>query len=279
MILVNVLMFVAIASGLVLLMINREELALDTGLRTREAARAQAIVRGGEVSAIVALRRDAETAGDVDHAAEPWAQLAEKDAAIEGGSFSLAISDAEGRFNINSIRGDDVGAIMLFHTIANAVGLDQGLMMAASEYVREHGPIADLRPLRAAGIAPEVADRLERLVTALPGKTSLNLNAADQEMLHLLFRDPVVAERLVQIRQARGYLTRDDLTAQNMTMPHGATFKSSHFWVRTQATVGGTKQQGTSLIQRRQGDDGRWDVVPVARWRGAAVPPGAPALP
>ena len=38
MILVNVLMFVAIAAGLVLLMINREELALDRGLRTREAA-------------------------------------------------------------------------------------------------------------------------------------------------------------------------------------------------------------------------------------------------
>ena len=58
MILVNVLMFVAIASGLVLLLINREELALDRALRTREAARALAVVRGGELSAVVALRRD-----------------------------------------------------------------------------------------------------------------------------------------------------------------------------------------------------------------------------
>jgi general secretion pathway protein K len=47
MVLVNVLMFVAIAAGLVLVMINREELALDRALRTREAARALAIVRGG----------------------------------------------------------------------------------------------------------------------------------------------------------------------------------------------------------------------------------------
>ena len=61
MILVNVLMFVAIASGLVLLMINREELALSRGLRTSEASRALAVVRGGEVSAIVALRRDGES--------------------------------------------------------------------------------------------------------------------------------------------------------------------------------------------------------------------------
>jgi general secretion pathway protein K len=39
MILVNVLMFVAIASGLVLLMISREELALDRSLRGRNRAR------------------------------------------------------------------------------------------------------------------------------------------------------------------------------------------------------------------------------------------------
>ncbi|KAK0357815.1 hypothetical protein LTR94_037888, partial [Friedmanniomyces endolithicus] len=59
MILVNVLMFVAIASGLVLLMINREEVALDRSIRSREAARALAIVRGGELSALSALQRDA----------------------------------------------------------------------------------------------------------------------------------------------------------------------------------------------------------------------------
>ena len=72
MILVNVLMFVAIASGLVLLMITREEIALDRGLRVREASRAMAAVRGGELSALVALRRDAETAtgGDEDQRAD-----------------------------------------------------------------------------------------------------------------------------------------------------------------------------------------------------------------
>ena len=102
MILVNVLMFVAIAAGLVLLMINREELALDRGLRTREAARALAIVRGGELSAVVALRRDAEQSPEVDHVGEPWAKLSESGAPIEGGSFDLAIADAEGR--LTSIR-------------------------------------------------------------------------------------------------------------------------------------------------------------------------------
>jgi len=124
-----------------------------------------------------------------------------------------------------------------------------------------------------------VADRLERLVTALPGTTSLNLNAANQEMLALLFRDPLIAERLVAIRDRQGFLTGKDLTDQNVSLPWGTSFRSNTFWVRTRATIGGTSQQAATLIQRRRAPDGAVEVVPVERWRNAAVPPGAPPLP
>lgn len=279
MILVNVLMFVAIAAGLVLLMINREELALDRGLRTREAARAQAIVRGGELSAVVALRRDAEKSPEVDHVGEPWAKLSENGAPIEGGTFDLAIADAEGRFNINSVRTGEVASTILFQTIGNEVGLKPEQIVAAVEYVRLRGPVTDLRPLRLAGIEPKVADRLEKLVTALPGTTTLNLNAADQEMLALLFRDPLIAQRLVAIRERQGFLTAKDLADQNVSLPWGTSFRSNTFWVRTRATIGGTSQQAATLIQRRRSPEGVVEVVPVERWRNAAVPPGAPPLP
>jgi general secretion pathway protein K len=279
MILVNVLMFVAIAAGLVLLMINREELALDRGLRTREAARALAIVRGGELSAVVALRRDAEQAPEVDHVGEPWAKLSESGAPIEGGTFDLAIADAEGRFNINSVRTGEVASTILFQTIGNEVGLKPEQVVAAVEYVRLRGPVTDLRPLRLAGIEPKIADRLEKLVTALPGATTLNLNAADQEMLALLFRDPLIAQRLVAVRDRQGFLTAKDLADQNVSLPWGTSFRSNTFWVRTRATIGGTSQQAATLIQRRRSPDGMVEVVPVERWRNAAVPPGAPPLP
>lgn len=279
MILVNVLMFVAIAAGLVLVMINREELALDRGLRTREAARALAIVRGGELSALVALRRDGEQAPEVDHVGEPWAKLSENGAPIEGGSFDLAISDAEGRFNINSVRSGEVASTILFQAIGSEVGLTPEQIVAAVEYVRLQGPVTDLRPLRLAGVEPKVADRLERLVTALPGTTTLNLNAADEEMLALLFRDPLVAQRLVEVRARQGYLTAKDLSDQNVSLPRGTSFRSNTFWVRTRATIGGTSQQAATLIQRRRRDDGTVEAVPVERWRNAAVPPGAPPLP
>jgi general secretion pathway protein K len=273
-----VLMFVAIASGIVLLLISREELALDRGLRMREAARALAVVRGGELSALVALRRDGEVAPDVDHVGEPWAKLSESGAPIEGGTFDLAIADAEGRFNINSVRTGEVASTILFQTIGNEVGLKPEQVVAAVEYVRLRGPVTDLRPLRLAGIEPKVADRLEKLVTALPGATTLNLNAADQEMLALLFRDPLIAQRLVAVRDRQGFLTAKDLADQNVSLPWGTSFRSNTFWVRTRATIGGTSQQAATLIQRRRSPDGTVEVVPVERWRNAAVPPGAPPL-
>ncbi|MGK6355970.1 general secretion pathway protein GspK [Sphingomonas sp. DT-207] len=279
MILVNVLMFVAIAAGLVVLMINREELALDRALRAREAARAMAVVRGGELSALVALRRDGETAPDTDHVGEPWARLSEAGAPIEGGSFDLAIADAEGRFNINSVRRGDAASTILFMGVGEAAGLTPEQIVAAIQYVRLEGPVTDLRPLRLAGIDPKVADRLERLVTALPGRTTLNLNAASEEVLAVLFRDPLVGARLAQIRDRQGFLTQKDLADNNVTLPWGTSFRSNTFWVRTRATIGGTSQQAATLIQRRRTPDGRFEAIPVERWRNAAVPPGAPPLP
>jgi general secretion pathway protein K len=278
-ILVNVLMFVAIASGLVLLMINREELALDRALRTREAARALAVVRGGELSAVVALRRDAVTSPDEDSMAEPWAKLSERAAPIEGGSFDLAIADAEGRFNINALRSGEAASIVLFQTIGHEVGLTPEQIVQAITFVRLRGPVTDLRPMRLAGFDPKAVDRMERLVTALPGTTAINLNAADVEMLRLLFRDPLVAQRLDEVRARNGRLTLKDLTDQNVTMPWGTSFKSDTFWVRTRATIGGTSQQIAALIQRRKLPDGTPVVAAVERWRGAALPPGVPVLP
>lgn len=277
MILVNVLMIVAIAAGLVLLMINREELGLDRALRLREASRAMAVARGGELSALVALRRDAETAPDADYRAEAWGRVAENGVAIAGGTFDLAIADAEGRFNLNMLRSGEAGAVIRFTDIGHQVGLSDDQIVKLIQLVRLTGPVTDLRPLRFVGVDPKVAAQLERLVTALPGSTSINLNAADPEMLAVLFHDPMVAERLVKTRERQGFLTPKDLTDNQLEQPVGTSFKSSTFWVRTRATIGTTSQQLATLVQRR-GKGEEAEAVPVARWRNAAVPPGAPAF-
>jgi general secretion pathway protein K len=279
MILVNVLMFVAIASGLVLLMISREGLALDRSLRGREAARAAAIVRGGELSAIAALRKDLREAPDVDHGGEPWAGIGAKGVAIDGGSFDLAISDAEGRFNVNTLRSGEVVPVVLFQKLARIAGLSDEQTTAAIAFVRAQGPVSDTRPVRLLpGADQDAIARLERMVTALPGVTAINLNSADPELLGILFDDPLVAERLAAIRKRNGQITLRDLSDQKVTQPPGTSFRSDTFWVRVRATIGGTGQEGATLIQRRRPETGPAEVVPVARWRNAAVPPEAPTL-
>ncbi len=279
MILVNVLMFVAIASGLVLLMIGREELALDRALRSREAARAAAVVRGGELSALAALQRDALATPQVDHAGEAWASIGANGAAIDGGTFDLAVSDAEGRFNVNMLRSGDAVPVILFQKLARVAGLDEQQTVEAIAYIRTQGPVSDIRPIRLIpGADPAAIARLERMVTALPGKTTINLNAADEELLAFLIGDPLAAQRIVAIRKRNGQITLRDLSDLKVSQPPGTAFSSNTYWVRVRAKIGDTTQQGATLIQRRRSAQGAVTTVPVARWRNAALPPEAPAL-
>ncbi|WP_448657683.1 general secretion pathway protein GspK [Sphingomonas sp. CJ99] len=279
MILVNVLMFVAIASGLVLLMINREELALDRALRVSEAARAMAVVRGGEASAVTALRRDMIDAPTIDHAGEPWAAIAEQSVAIDGGVFSLAIGDAEGRFNLNNLMTGDVIETIRFQDIAKAAGLTEDQVVQAIALVRTYGPISDIRPLRQAGIDPAASARLETMVTALPGRTTINVNSVSQELLAILINNPELAQRVISVRERDGALTLENLTLAGASLPEGVTITSGSFWVRTRVAVGDSVQQGASLIQRRKsGPDQQPVVAVVGRWRNASLPPGIPDL-
>ena len=279
MILVNVLLFVAIASGIVMLMIAAEDTALQRGMRMREAARAQAVMRGGELSAIVALRRDALVDPDSDNPAEPWAALAERGAPIEGGSFDLAIADAQGRFNVNSLMNGDAAAVEMLAQIATALELPPELVPQATELVRLTGPISDLRPLRLAGIEPQKLARLSQLITALPYDTKINVNSASEELLAIMIGDPMAAHALAAQRKREGYLTPADFAMVKATLPPTAGFTSNIFWVRTRVTIGDMSQQLTSLLARRRDADQTVKVVAVGRWRGSAPPDQAPPLP
>ena len=177
------------------------------------------------------------------------------------------------------VRSGSVAPGILFRNIAAYAGATPEQAGRLIELVVATGPVTDLRPLRMAGVDPKVAAVLERLVTALPGETTINLNTADAELIGLLFRDGVVASRLLAIRDRQGFLSEKDLDDLQVQMPRGASFTSDTFWVRTRATIGQTSQQEVALIRRRKREEGEIEVVPVERWRGAAVPPDAPQFP
>lgn len=277
-ILLNVLLFVAIAAGIVALMIAGRDVAFDRTQRLRDAARAQAAAHGGELSAITALRRDMVAGPAVDTRAEPWAALSERGAKIDGGTFDLAIVDAQGRFNINTLARGDLTAIGTFLRIVAALGLPQEMAPPIVAYLRTTGPVSDLGPLAQAGVPPAILARVSALVTALPGdRTTINVNAVGEELLGILIADPLAARRLVEQRRRAGFLTPQDFALQSVPFPPGLGFTSELFLVRTRVTIGDTAQDLTSLLLRRRLQN-NVRVDAVARWRGpsaiAAQTPG-----
>ena len=269
MILLNIVSLVALASAILMLMLSTGSTAVDRSLRFREAAQAAVLARAGEMSAITALRRDAEEAPQSDHAAEPWAKVIEREAAIEGGTFTLAISDAQARFNVNNLGQDALFSAAAAAPLLSALGIEPAVATRIGAAIRESGPLLRLSQLRELGIGDETIKRLAPLITVLPRPTSINLNSASEDLLALLFGNPAAAQMIVAQRQRAGFVTAADLASFGLSVPPGAGFTSDHYWVRTTVTIGETPQTLTSLLFRTV-RDGRPEVVTVGRWRGVS---------
>ena len=271
MILVNIVSLVALATAIVALMMTSGAQSVDRSLRFREGSQAAVLARAGEMSAVVALRRDALEAPQTDHLREPWAQVIQRQAAIEGGTFTLAITDAQSRFNLNNLGQDLVFSGATLGPIASALRIDPQVAVRIAVTVRERGPLLRLSQLRELGLDDETIARVSPLITFLPEPTTVNLNTASEQMLELLLGSPAAARMLVSQRNRAGFVTREDLSALGFQTPPGAGFTSNHYWVRTTVTIGDTPQTLTSLLGRAV-REGRPEVVTLGRWRGAAAP-------
>ncbi len=250
MILLNVLAMVAVAVAAVMLMLGTQDPALDRAIRLREAAQALSVARGGELSAIAALRRDMIAAPGTDNRTEAWAKVAQAQTPIEGGTFTLTIADAQGRFNVNDAAG--AGEPVLA-AITTALRLDPDIASRIAKSIAERGRVSDLAQLSRAEIDPETIAKLRSLVTALPGRADVNVNVAAPELLAVLVGDPVGGRILGDRRDRAGLLTPADFAATGLRLAAGAGYTSDHYVVTTTVTMGGTTQTLTSLLERRGG--------------------------
>lgn len=255
MILINVLAVVAVTAGVATLMLASETPALERAIRLREAAAAVAIARGGELTAMAALRRDRDD--DSDDRTEAWARVAQASTPIAGGTFALAIDDAQARFNINTAGPD---ATTLARFIA-AAGLPAAVGAQIGAAIARDGAIADLADLANAGIDPATIAALRPYVTALPGAAPINVNAAPAAVLGVMIGDPAKGRLLAARRDRAGRLTPADFDA----VPPGAGFTSDHFTVTTTVTIGTTTRTLVSQLHRSRADSGRTEVIVVAR--------------
>lgn len=265
MILINVLALIAVATAVVMSMLGSETDALTRITALREAAQAQAIARGGEASAIVALRRDMIATSGSDDRTGNWAKIEQRRTPIDGGSFALTIDDAQGRFNIN----DAAGREPVLAAIGARLGLDPGIAGHIAASIASDGRIADLAELSRAGIDALAIGKLRALVSALPGVSPVNVNAAPPELLGILAGNMAGGQLLARRRDRAGRLTPADFIETGLTLSAGAGFISDHYRVTTTVTIGTTTATLTSLLERRHGTVPT--VVAIARWAG---PPG-----
>jgi general secretion pathway protein K len=277
-VLINVLVLLGLAASVVYMMLSLGDLSIARSQRFGEAGQALALIRSGEQSAIVALRRDMIEAPGIDHAGEPWGSIAQERVTIEGGSFELRVADAQGRFNLNAVKGDDLQARETLEAIVDELELPSGIAARIAASIARDGPLQQLGDLTArAGIAPADVELLATLVTALPGRADVNVNAAPPELLAILLQNSVQARVLAATRTRVGFLTSEDVEAAGAILPPGVGFASSFFEVTTSVQIGGTRQAMESLLQRRRGEEGVEEVAVVSRRNAtAAVPPPPP---
>jgi general secretion pathway protein K len=269
MILVNVLFVVAIAMIVVMMMVTTQDVAIDRTGRFRDAAQATAYARAGEASVIVALRRDAVEAPDSDHPGEPWGAVEDRNVAIRGGRFTVAVADDQARFNLNNLGAGDLAAEALLVRVLDALGLSGDLFEPILGHVRVSGPVESLEEFTIVGVEPDDIRTLSRLATVLPDETTINLNTADERLLAVIFDSPVTARLVDSARRRRGYLTPADLAALSTPVPPGTGFTSNFYTVETDMMVGTTRQRTASALRRRAGPAGI-EVVVYGRQRLSA---------
>jgi general secretion pathway protein K len=277
MILLNVLAIVAVASAVVMIMVSSQDVAIQRTQRMREAAQADAYARGGELSAVAALRRDKIEAPQTDNLREAWAMVVQNDVPVRGGRFSLAIADAQSRFNVNNVDKGGLLAQSSLDKILTRLAAPVGTADRIARYIAAVGPVSDLVELTNAGLDAETLSKLSEVATALPGLTGVNVNTAGETLLATMLDNPVAARVLVARRDHSGMVSPDDIMAAHVVLPTGLGFTSDLYWVRTTVTIGDTSQSLTSLLQRRS--RGRVvEVVAVEHKKGGAAPDQAPPL-
>lgn len=236
--LLNVLAVVAVGASLVQVMLRDQDTSIHRLEDSKNAAQARALAQGGVTSVAVGLRRDARENPEADHLNEAWAGAAQKRIALAFGQFEVSITDARGKFDLNTLQPAALAEARLFTALLAALDLPGVLAGQITQIVSQHGPLTDPRDLLDHDIAPADVERLLPHVTATQMPGPLNLNSVSEPLMVALTRNPTAARVLVARRRAQGELTTNDLAALGLPQPQLAGYTSDVFDVRALASVG-----------------------------------------
>jgi len=251
-VLVNVLVVLAIAGGLMVLLVSTQEAALDRVARAVDASVAEQIAYGAEASVVDALRRDLDTAPEVDHFKEPWAlSVIQKEVSLPTGKFSVQIMDLQSKFDINLLANVTLGTQEFARRLFIATGQPPEAVNQISRILGVLGGVARLNDLAAFGVAQTTLDALAPYVTALPVAGTINLNTVDPLLLGIMLQNDNQAGRMVRLRDSRGFITLDAMKDAGVLRPQNSGFTSNAYRVEVFAQTGAAEIRLQSTVIRR----------------------------
>lgn len=251
-VLVNVLVVLAIAGGLVVLLISSQERALDRIARSTDAAIAEKIALGAEASVIAALRRDLDTAPETDHLNEPWAlSVIQQEIELPTGRFSVAIEDMQAKFDINQLGDLSAGTQAFARRLMTALDQPPETVNQIVRILRAVGRVGALDDLIDFGVAPETLVALEPHVTVLPVAGTVNLNAVNPLLFDVMLQNTSQSSQLLRLREGRGMLSLEMVRGVGALRPQNSGFTSNVYRAQILAEAGSASIAVETVLVRR----------------------------
>ncbi len=282
---ITAILIVAVAASAATLMLAQQSAMLDQTMLVATRAQADLYARAGLDWARGILMEDARTAGAIDTLEEGWAKPI-VGLPVERAIVAGAIADEQAKFNLNNLlKGTQKSPedMEVFKRLLESLALDPGLRDAVLDWI---DPDSDLtsasgaedayylslrRPYRAAnqpmvqveelyrvrGFDAATVAKLRPHVTALPGRTSVNVNTAGATVLAALL--PEVStdriSRFIVERRTKPLATKQEIIQWAKAVPaaavnDGLDVKSAFFSVRIQVAQDDVELATDALVQR-----------------------------
>ena len=301
---ITALLVVMLAASIAAFLLAQQSQALTRTVRTGERAQALLYAQPTLDWARAALFELQKNTARVD-LSQPWAKGLSA-IPIDGAIAAGRLRDEAGLFNVNNLVKDDgtqsVADVELLRALLSQLKLNPDLASAVADWIDADDEatlpggaenatyLARANPYRAAnqrllqiselhrvqGFNDEIIGRLSPFITALPGRTRLNINTVPQELLAAAFpalaNDDIVA--LMKYRLATPFTRIDGesgLKSYLKTVPASTIDKffdctSRYFSASIAINNGGTQIRQSALLQRSTGEGAAVDRWPSIIW-------------
>ena len=263
------LMIVVIATTIAVSIIYEEKFTIRKTGHIYLMDRASLMVIGMENVARVYLKEDREES-ETDSLDEYWAQGI-PGIPVDGGYFTGYFVDEQARFNLNMLVLSDV-ELNRFERLCDNLGVEDSFIPALMDWIDEDFDIrypdgmeenydsyrvanremADISELMLVhNVTPEIYEKLEPYITALPTPTTLNVNTMSEVLFKSLGGDGDIT-RFVEERDDSVYSSIDDFI-ERLQLPvetEGLGVSTKYFRAHGQVVQGDQVVNLKSLIHR-----------------------------